>query len=158
MFDRPRYVGIIISALLFCQLPALAQDDHGAWANKKSAWVLLSPADRSKAQDFAEDFKVYLNVSRSALTSTREVIRRARSAGFTEFTKPDQVKPGARLIFPNRERSVIFVVVGSDPIVECSHVVGTHHDSPHIDLKGRPIISAGDFALFKTIYYGGIKK
>ena len=39
-----------------------------------------------------------------------------------------------------------------------SRAVGTHHDSPHIDLKARPIYVAGDFALFKTIYYGGIKK
>lgn len=158
MFDRTRWFAVTVAVLLACLLPALAQDDQGAWAKKKSAWVLLSPSDRAKAQDFAEDFKAYLNVSRSALTSTREVIRRAKAAGFTEFTKPEQVKPGARLIIPNRERSVIFAVIGSDPIVDGSHVVGTHHDSPHIDLKGRPIISAQDFALFKTIYYGGIKK
>ena len=39
-----------------------------------------------------------------------------------------------------------------------SRVVGTHQDSPHIELKGRPIYPAGGFALFKTKYYGGIKK
>ncbi|HTQ98106.1 MAG TPA: hypothetical protein VMH89_14945 [Candidatus Acidoferrum sp.] len=140
--------------------PALAQDkeNEGAWSKKKSAWVLLSPAERGQAQDFSEDFKSYLNVARSALTSTKEVIRRAQASGFTEFTNPEQVKPGARLIIPNRDRSLILVVIGSQPITDGSRVVGTHHDSPHIELKGRPIIAAGDFALFKTIYYGGIKK
>ena len=39
-----------------------------------------------------------------------------------------------------------------------ARVVGTHQDSPHIELKGRPIYPAGGFALFKTKYYGGIKK
>jgi len=142
-------------------LPARAQNTQGAegtWANKKAAWVLLSAADREQTHNFAEDYKSYLNVSRSTLTSTREIIRRAHAAGFTEFTKPEQVKPGARLIFPNRERALILIIVGSDPIVEGSHVVGTHQDSPHIELKGRPILSAGDFTLFKTIPYGGIKK
>jgi aspartyl aminopeptidase len=40
--------------------------------------------------------------------------------------------------------------------VDGSHVVGTHQDSPHIELKGRPILPAEGFALFKTIYYGGV--
>jgi aspartyl aminopeptidase len=145
--------------LLSCCISTLtAQDEEGAWSKKKPAWVLMSSGERSQAQDFAEDFKAYLNVARSALGSTKEIIRRAHAAGFTEFTKPEQVKPGARLIFPNRDRALILAVIGSDSVVEGSHVVGTHHDSPHIDLKGRPILPAGEFTLFKTIYYGGIKK
>jgi len=149
-----------ILVLAAFSIPARAQNTvtpEGTWANKKPAWVLLSPAERDKAQSFAEDYKSYLNVARSSLGSTREVTRRAHAAGFTEFTKPEQVKPGARLIFPNRDRSLALVVVGSEPITEGSRVVGTHQDSPHIELKGRPILPAGEFALFKTIYYGGIK-
>ncbi len=57
-----------------------------------------------------------------------------------------------------RDRAVVLVAVGSEPIVSGSRAIGTHHDSPHIDLKARPIYAAGDYALFKTIYYGGIKK
>jgi aspartyl aminopeptidase len=135
-----------------------AQDDGDAWGKKKSSWLLLTAADRAETQKFSEDYKAYLNTARSAYFSTREVIRLARAAGFTEFTKNEQVKPGARLIIPNRDRSLILAVVGSDPIVDGSHVVGTHQDSPHIELKGRPIYPAGGFALFKTKYYGGIKK
>jgi aspartyl aminopeptidase len=135
-----------------------AQDDEGTWAKKKSAWLLLSPDDHSQVQQFAEDYKSYLKVARTALSSTREMIRRAKAAGFAELTDMKQVKPGARLIIPNRERGLILAVIGSEPIVDGSRVVGTHHDSPHIDLKGRPIYPAGGFALFKTIYYGGIKK
>ena len=135
-----------------------AQEEGDAWSKKKSSWLLLTPAERGQVKDFAEDYKSYLNVARTALTSTREVIRRAKAAGFVEFTDPRQIKPGARLILPNRDRGLILAVIGSQPITAGSHVVGTHHDSPHIDLKGRPIYPASGFALFKTIYYGGIKK
>src|SRR5580765_846356 len=135
-----------------------AQDEGDAWAKKKSSWLLLPPGERTKVQDFSEDYKNYLNIARSALGSTREVIRRARAAGFTEFTKPEQVKPGARLLIPNRDRSLILAMIGTDPIVDGSRVVGTHQDSPHIELKARPIYPAEGFALFKTKYYGGIKK
>jgi aspartyl aminopeptidase len=135
-----------------------AQDEGDAWGKKKSSWLLLTPAERAQVQDFSEAYKDYLNIARSAMGSTREVIRRARAAGFTEFSKPDQVRPGARLIIPNRDRGLILAVIGSDPIVDGTRVVGTHQDSPHIELKPRPIYPAGGFALFKTKYYGGIKK
>lgn len=151
----------VFAALFFLvNRPVFAQGQtkEGAWPKKKSPWVLLVPAERTQVQEYSEDYKRYLNVARSALGSTKEVIRRARASGFAEFTKPEQVKPGARLIIPNRERSLILAVIGSEPITEGSRAVGTHHDSPHIELKGRPILPAGEFSMFKTIYYGGIKK
>ncbi|HYL62803.1 MAG TPA: peptidase M18 [Candidatus Methylomirabilis sp.] len=150
--------GILLPLLASFASPLSAQDEGDAWAKKKSAWLLWSAAEKTQAQGFSEDYKNYLNIARSALGSTREVIRRAKAAGFAEFTTSNQVKPGARLIVPNRDRSLILVVVGSDPVVDGSRVIGTHQDSPHIELKGRPIYPAGGFALFKTKYYGGIKK
>jgi aspartyl aminopeptidase len=157
---RHRSCFVAGALLLFLILPVFAngQAKEGAWSKKKSPWVSLSPAERGQVQDFSEDYKQYLDVARSALGSTKEVTRRAKATGFVEFSKPEQVKPGARLIIPNRERSLILAVIGSEPIIEGSRVVGTHQDSPHIELKGRPILAAGDFAMFKTIYYGGIKK
>jgi aspartyl aminopeptidase len=160
---RYRLLRVIAGSLLLaaCSVSgSTAQEDkdQGSWAKKKPAWVLMSTSERGQAQEFSEDYKAYLNVARSPLSSTREVIRRARASGFSEFTKAEQVKPGARLIIPNRDRSVILAVIGSEPITDGSRVVGTHHDSPHIELKGRPIFAAKEFTLFKTIYYGGIKK
>ena len=158
-YSRLYCIAPVFIAVLACSIPrTMAQENDSAWSKKKPAWVLLSPVERGQAQDFSEDYKTYLNVARSALSSTREVIRRADSSGFSQFTKPEQLKPGARLIIPNRDRGLILVVIGSEPITDGSHVVGTHHDSPHIELKGRPILAAGEFTLFKTIYYGGIKK
>lgn len=155
---RLHFVAVGFLILVTISISTGGQEAGGAWSKKKSAWVLLSPAERTQALDFSEDYKAYLNVARSALSSTREVIRRAHAGGFTELIKPEQVKPGARLIIPDRDRSLLLAVIGSETITEGSHVVGTHHDSPHIELKGRPILAAGEFALFKTIYYGGIKK
>jgi len=153
---------ILVAATLFmtCGLLSVAnaQDDKGTWATKKSAWLPLTPAERGQVHDFTEDYKNYLTVARTAQSSTREVLRRAHAAGFSELADASQIKPGARLIFPNRDRALILAVIGTEPIVNASHVIGTHHDSPHIDLKGRPIFSADGFALLKTIYYGGIKK
>jgi aspartyl aminopeptidase len=137
----------------------LAAQEGSVWATKKSGWQLLTQQQREQVFHFSETYKDYLRVARSAGTSTREVSRLAHDVGFADFREPAQVKPGARLIVNDRDRALILVVVGADPTIDGMRVIGTHHDSPHIDLKARPIEAAGKtFALFNTIYYGGIKK
>lgn len=136
-----------------------AQEKSGSvWESRKSAWEQLTPGQRDEVFRFAEGYKAYLSAARTAEASAREVIRLAREKGFSEFTKADQVRPGARLYANGRDRALILVVLGSEPLTSGSRLVGTHHDTPHLDLKGRPVYAAGGFALFNTIYYGGIKK
>ncbi|MFA9217978.1 MAG: hypothetical protein ACEQSK_12850 [Sphingomonadaceae bacterium] len=141
---------------------ALAQDNAGAsvWTTKKSSWLALQPGQRDEVFKFADQYRDYLATSRTALASTAAVVRMAKAAGFVELTRPEQVKPGARLILPARERALVLAVVGKQPLTSGSHLIGTHHDSPHIDLKARPVVGAAQnsLALFKTMYYGGIKK
>jgi aspartyl aminopeptidase len=153
-------LGYFAAAALLVSAGALAADEKGGsvWESRKSAWENLATGQKDEVFRFAEDYKKYLSTSRTAETSTREVMRLAKAAGFSEFTKAEQVKPGARLFVNGRDRAIILIVVGSDPITTGSRLVGTHHDSPHIDLKARPVYAAGGYALFKTIYYGGIKK
>lgn len=132
--------------------------DGSVWATKKTGWQLLSAPQRQEVSDFAEKYKNFLHVARTAMTSNREVIRQARAAGFADFTEPAQVKPGARLILNGRDRAVILAVIGTEVLTAGSRLVAAHHDSPHIDLKARPVIASQGFVLFKTVYYGGIKK
>src|SRR5271155_1511869 len=153
---------LVLCIIAFLTLATLcsAQDEGSVWSSKKSGWQLLTPVQRITVFDFATPFMEYLASARSAESSTREIIKRAKAAGFTELTTAAQVRPGAKLIIPARDRALILTVIGTEPITAGSRMVGTHHDSPHIDLKARPVVAAkkAGLALFKTIYYGGIKK
>jgi len=150
----------LAAVLLAALMGTGVQAQDSAWASKKSSWLQLQQGQRDEVFRFADKYREYLAVARTAQTSTNEALRMAKAAGFTEFTSPSQVKPGARLILPARERAVILAVIGRDPITSGSHTIGTHHDSPHIDLKARPVVGAAQnsLAIFKTVYYGGIKK
>ena len=158
MKSPQRVIASAVACLMICLNAVAQREKESVWDAKKSGWQLLTQSQRTEVFDFAEKYKSYLRVAKSALTSTREVLRMARASGFADFTDPAQVKPGARLITNGRDRAVILAVIGTEPIIGGSRVVGTHHDSPHIDLKARPVIDAKEFALFKTIYYGGLKK
>ncbi len=147
-----------LSALAAALTAEDAKKPGSVWENPLSAWEQLQPGQKDEVFKFAEGYKSYLEVARSAQSSTAEIERQAKAAGFSELTDPAQVKPGARLIVATHDRALVLVVVGTDPILSGSRLIGTHHDSPHIDLKARPFYTANGFTLFKTIYYGGIKK
>jgi aspartyl aminopeptidase len=159
---KKRLNQIAVALLLVCTIlnTLSAAQDGSVWTTKKSGWQLLTPAQRKDVFDFADNYKSYLRVARTATTSTKEVLRQVKASGFVEFNDAAQVKPGARLIFNSRDRALILAIIGSEPLATGSRLVATHHDSPHIGLKGRPVIPAagGNFALFKTVFYGGIKK
>jgi aspartyl aminopeptidase len=147
---------------LFLQAPPLSAEEPPKDAPPKgprSSWLLLTADQRKQVDAFADGYKAYLRVAKSARLSNEELLRQARAAGFADFTSPGQVKPGARLLFNNRARASVLAIIGSEPLESGSRVVATHQDSPHINLKAKPVIDApGGIALFKTVYYGGIKK
>ena len=153
----------LLCALILCLPLALfaqesAPDEAGRVA-AKSAWLTLTPEQKTEVMHFADPYKDYLRQAKSAALSAAALSALAQQRGFTPFTSPSQVKPGARLIVNNRDRAIAFVVVGSDSIETGSRVIAAHEDSPHINLKARPVIQApGSIALFKTTLYGGLKK
>jgi aspartyl aminopeptidase len=147
----------VLSVSCFAQVKE-SSSDTGKVATK-SAWLTLTPEQKDQVMRFAEPYKDYMRHAKSAALSAAELIRLAHMAGFEDFTSPSQVKPGARLILNNRGRAALFAVIGKEPIESGSRMVAAHQDSPHINLKARPVINApGSVALLKTIPYGGIKR
>ena len=126
--------------------------------SKQSAWLTATPEQRTSISQVNEALKQYLSKARTELTSTREVLSLAKSKGFKEFTDASQVKSGAKLYINNRDRAIALIVVGKNPIVEGSRLIATHHDSPRIDIKARPLYETSGYAMFQTMIYGGIKK
>ncbi|MFQ6114211.1 MAG: aminopeptidase 1, partial [bacterium] len=58
----------------------------------------------------------------------------------------------------NRNRTMCLIVVGTKKLKEGVRLIGGHIDSPRLELKGRPLYQSHDFAMFQTMYHGGIKK
>jgi len=157
LFTRALHTAVILGLVVAVQ--GNGQDSGPGKVAAKSAWLTLTPGQRAQTLAFADPYKDYLRHAKSASLSEAELIRLAHQAGFEDFTSPAQVKAGARLILSNRGRAALFAVIGSEPIESGSRMVAAHQDSPHINLKARPVVNApGSVALLKTIPYGGIKR
>ena len=112
----------------------------------------------AKADAFAEDYKKFLDNAKTEREAVAVVLEDAKEKGFVEFNPDKQYKAGDKVYFVNREKAIILAVIGKKSLKEGVKIAAAHIDSPRLDLKPNPLYESDELALFKTHYYGGIKK
>ena len=121
----------------------------------KLVWDRLGDGEKEEAFRFAEGYKSFLNRAKTEREAVREILQKAKEAGFADFSRGGQ---GKKFFSINREKSIALAILGSAPLAEGLRIVISHIDSPRIDLKQHPLYEDSDLALFRTHYYGGVKK
>ena len=125
---------------------------------KKNGWEDLSIETKSKIYDYCSSYMDFLNNGKTEREIIKESKIIAESNGFVDIKNVQYLKPGDKVYYVNREKSMYLAVIGYDNIENGINVVGAHADSPRLDLKPNPLYEDDGFAFFKTQYYGGIKK
>jgi len=152
-------IRLILPALLFYSATALSQDDADCAdaLTCKSSWIGMSAAERESVFAFAEEYKAFIHRARTELQFVTEAIAFAEANGFQPLTDSTRLRPGTRIYEVNRDRTISLIVIGDEPLQNGFQVIGSHIDSPRLELKGRPLYANSEFALFQTNYHGGIK-
>ncbi len=107
---------------------------------------------------FCEGYKTFLDNSKTERTCVTYTIGLLKEHGFTEFDPSKAYKAGDKVYLNNRNKSLITAVIGSADIKEGVSILASHIDSPRIDLKPNPLYEEAELSLFKTHYYGGVRK
>lgn len=110
------------------------------------------------AEEFAKGYKEFLNNSKTEREAAKSAIEIAKKAGFSEFVSGKKYKAGDKYYINNRGKAVALVNVGKTPCEQGVRITAAHIDSPRLDLKPNPLYEELELALFKTHYYGGIRK
>ena len=118
----------------------------------------ISDEKWEKITAFAEDYKAFLAKAKTEREAVKVSIEIAEKAGFKPFDAAKKYVAGDKYYVNNRGKSIAFVVVGKQPADSGLQITAAHIDSPRMDLKPNPLYEDSDLALFKTHYYGGIKK
>ena len=118
----------------------------------------LSTEEIQKADDFCEGYKSFLNASPVEREAVKYSVAAAQKAGFVEYDPSAQYKCGDKVYLVNRGKAIALAVIGKDGVKNGARLAIAHIDSPRIDLKPNPLYEANNLALFKTHYYGGLKK
>jgi aspartyl aminopeptidase len=156
---KPRTFRRVITGLLsVITVSMITPFSVQAGADKpKSSWLDLSGKDKKRMNVYIKDYKNFIHKARTELTFVQEAVKLAEANGFKRLTDKSPIKPGARYYDVNRDRAMTMMVIGKKSLTEGMRIVGSHIDSPRIELKGRPLYEKQGFALFQTYIHGGIK-
>lgn len=124
----------------------------------KNAGLILDEEQISKADKFCEGYKLFLDKGKTEREAVKCSISLAQDNGFEEYDESKEYKAGDKFYYVNRNKCIILTVIGTEPIENGIKIVASHIDSPRIDLKQNPLYEDNELCLFKTHYYGGLKK
>lgn len=111
-----------------------------------------------EADSYAEGYKDFLDRAKTEREAVETAIELAKNNGFVKFDRNKKYKAGDRVYINNRGKSLALAVIGSEAVESGVNISAAHIDSPRLDLKPNPLYEELELALFKTHYYGGIKK
>ncbi len=125
---------------------------------RENAGMLLSQEELDRADAFCEPYKEFLNQSKTEREATAYTISLLEQQGFVPFDPTHKYTAGDRVYYNNRGKALIFATMGKKPLSQGVKLLISHIDSPRLDLKPNPLYEELELGLFKTHYYGGIKK
>ena len=79
---------------------------------KKNGWDVVDEATEKAIHEYSEGYKVYLDKGKTERTCVDYSVELAKEAGFVEFVRGMELKPGMKVYRVNRGRAML----SSDPL------------------------------------------
>ena len=125
---------------------------------KENGWNAKTEEQKQKIFEYAKGYINYMNKSKTEREIINTSTEIAHQNGFKDIKDCETLKPGDKVYWNNRGKSMYLAIIGENSIEEGINIIGAHADSPRLDLKPNPLYEDSEFAYLKTHYYGGIKK
>ena len=134
------------------------QQKEKLFNQKESGWNHVDEDKKEKIFKLSRDYMGFLNKAKTEREFIEQARKLADANGYRDIIEFESLKPGDKIYFVNRDKSMYLAIIGEKNIEEGMHIIGSHIDSPRLDLKPNPLCEDTGFAYLKTHYYGGVKK
>ena len=124
----------------------------------KNGYATLTEEQRAEMEAYCKRYAAFMDACKTEREATAWAVSTALTNGFKAMVPGMDVKPGDKVFFNNRGKSIILAVIGKENLAQGANICAAHVDSPRMDLKPNPLYEDSEIAYFKTHYYGGIKK
>ena len=129
---------------------------------RESAWYSMNDSQKNESHSFSKGYINFLNTAKTERECVKVLSQEAVNNGYVDFNDVIDgkiaLKPGLKIYWINRDKAMMMAVIGKKNPIFGLNMVGAHIDAPRLDLRPNPLYEDHDIALFKTHYYGGIKK
>lgn len=124
----------------------------------RSTFESISEDELERSFAYAESYKLFLDNCKTEREAVKYSVAMAKRRGYTEYRLGDDIAVGGKYYYNNRGKQLVVFRVGEEPLENGAYIMAAHIDSPRLDLKQNPLYEDSGLGLFKTHYYGGIKK
>jgi len=120
----------------------------------------LNKNQRDQAFQFSDNYKHFLNQSKTERKAAKQIIQAAEAEGYVDIdTLLKNKSKSAEKIYKNFQgRCVAMAHLGKADLCSGANIIASHIDSPRLDLKQNSVYEDLSIGLMKTHYYGGIRK
>ncbi len=125
---------------------------------KQSVFEQKTAEERAKMMEFCEDYKTWLDASKTEREAVDTMVDILKDNGFKEWKLGEAVKAGDKLYYNNRGKNLFAITIGSESLENGVRITASHIDSPRLDLKPNPLYENEGIGYLKTHYYGGVRK
>ena len=125
---------------------------------KKNGWENLNEEERKNIFEFSNKYIDFINKAKTERESVKEIEKILKENNFQNILEKENLKAKDKVYYINREKNIYAAIIGEEDLSLGFNIIGAHIDSPRLDLKPNPLYENKELALFKTHYYGGIKK
>ena len=123
---------------------------------KINAWENVE--DKKIVFDFSKEYMKFINDNKTERNCVKTIKNILIENGFKNIDDTNNLKSGDKVYYINREKQIFASIIGEDSPNNGFNIIAAHIDSPRLDLKPNPLYESDELAMFKTHYYGGIKK
>jgi aspartyl aminopeptidase len=127
---------------------------------RRSIWEQAKTSEKKAILSISKDYMDFISKAKTERMVTDILVEQLKKKGFKPIDDIKKWRAGTKVYMINRGKNVVAAVLGKEPLENGSNLVASHSDSPRLDLKQNPLYEDVEtkLALFKTHYYGGIKK
>ena len=129
---------------------------------RPSAWEKYDDKALAALEEISARYRDFLTNGKTERECVKQTIAIAEKAGYMDLkaaiSSGRRLRPGDKVYMDCMGKALMLFLLGEKPLEEGINIVGSHIDSPRIDLKQNPFYEDTDLAYADTHYYGGIKK
>ena len=125
---------------------------------RENVYDKMTAEEINEAFSYCDEYKRFLDIGKTERDAVNYIEKKALDSGFKPFVAGKSYNAGDKIYFNLKNKAAAMVVIGKSPLSEGVSIGAAHIDSPRLDLKPNPVYEDLNLCLFKTHYYGGIKK
>ena len=134
------------------------KSENSIYYQRKNGWSVVNDKEKKEIDLFAKEYMNFLSNSKTEREFHDNAVNFLKDKGFKDISEFKSLKTGDRVYLSSYGKTLFAFIIGEKDLSLGMHIVGSHIDSPRIDIKQNPLYENSELAYFDTHYYGGIKK